>query len=73
MMGGEGFVRVVNAELMVGGRDCEGLFAGESEGRRRGRMDGGRLCVGVGNLDGGGRSWIVCVGGFGLEESWPSY
>lgn len=72
-MAGEGLVRVLSAELMVCGRDCEELSAVESEGRRRGRMDGGRLCVGVGNPDGEGRSWIVCVGGFELEERWPSW
>ncbi len=71
--GGEGLVLVVSAGLVVGERDGEGLFAGESGGRRRVRGGGGRLCVDVGNLESGGRRWIVCVCGNEREESWPSW
>lgn len=71
--GGEELVLVVGAGLAVGERDGEGLVAGESVGRRRVRGGGGRLCADVGNLESGGRRWIVCVCGNKREESWPSW
>ncbi len=71
--GGEGLVLVVGVGLVVGDRDGEGLFVGENVGRRRARGGGGRLCAGGGNVESGGRRWIVCVCGNKWEESWPSW
>jgi len=70
--GGEGLLLVVGAGSAVGERDGEGLFVGESVGRRRARGGGGRLCAGGGNVESGGRRWIVCVCG-NKWESWPSW